>query len=562
MNGATTEPLASTSRPPNSAIMTRTGASQNFLRARRKPHSSATNSISAVPPLGSVLVHHGLRRRARRLARDPVAGGLGLPAAAHRVVPLRTHQVADRDEDGGVEQEEDDRAHDLEQNEAEPRPGAVQGCEQVVGGEPEGDQHEADHDHRRGEDAHRRQVQQEPGQADGGQDPADPQAEAAVGGGAERDVLLEVLVRPGQARARGDGIRLRDRSSYRSRGGSTTRALPGAGVGRRPERLISLRRVAEVARHRQLAGEPGVGGELAAAVEGDGSAGVLGLRPERAAQAAGDRGVARLGAGHLRRGGGRPGVRREHVPPLPRQHRQHRVRDLFNAKPTEHLLCSSKRFPKAAAPGRHEDAQPAPGCGPGAPGKGTRRTGRGGKRMAISRRGGVAGPPTPAREPSAFERHKALTLVLVNLALLAAALGALEVYARLTAGYDIDYYAGAKSPGVHQKPYGPVKINSMGFADDEFDLASTKPRVGYVGDSVNFGVGAGYGYRVSDILKRRFPAFEHWNLGAGVGTGLGATKPVERADMFKLGTVVYLLNLNDLEELRDAFRPGGPHPPL
>src|SRR3954467_15695586 len=111
MNGATTEPLASTSRPPNSAIMTRTGASQSFFRTRRKPHSSATNSISAVPPLGSVLVHHGLRRRARRLARDPVAGGLGLPAAAHRVVPLGLHQEADRDEDRRVEQEEDDRAH-------------------------------------------------------------------------------------------------------------------------------------------------------------------------------------------------------------------------------------------------------------------------------------------------------------------------------------------------------------------------------------------------------------------------------------------------------------------
>jgi hypothetical protein len=39
----------------------------------------------------------------------------------------------------------------------------------------------------------------------------------------------------------------------------------------------------------------------------------------------------------------------------------------FNAKPTEHLLCPSTRFPKAAAPGRHEDAQPAPGCGPGLP---------------------------------------------------------------------------------------------------------------------------------------------------------------------------------------------------
>src|SRR3954469_15293184 len=131
MNGATTEPLASTSRPPNSAIMTRTGASQNFLRARRKPHSSATNSIGAIPPKRSVLVDHGLRRRARRLADDPVAGGLGLPAAGHWGVLLGPHQVADRDEDRAVEQEEDDRAHDLEHDEPEPRPGAVQGGEQV-----------------------------------------------------------------------------------------------------------------------------------------------------------------------------------------------------------------------------------------------------------------------------------------------------------------------------------------------------------------------------------------------------------------------------------------------
>jgi hypothetical protein len=156
---------------------------------------------------------------------------------------------------------------------------------------------------------------------------------------------------------------------------------------------------------------------------------------------------------------------------------------------------------------------------------------------------------------SFFERHKALTLGLVNLSLLVAILGAMEVYVRLTASYDIDYYAGEKTPGDHQKPYGTVRINSLGFADDEFDLASTKPRIGYVGDSVNFGVGAGYGYRVSDILRRRFPAFEHWNLGAGVGTGLGETDAVGRADRFKLNTVVYLLNLNDLEEFDEDLQP-------
>src|SRR3954452_4400535 len=40
-------------------------------------------------------------------------------------------------------------------------------------------------------------------------------------------------------------------------------------------------RVAEVARHVELAGELGIGGELGPAVEGDGPAGVLGQPPER-----------------------------------------------------------------------------------------------------------------------------------------------------------------------------------------------------------------------------------------------------------------------------------------
>src|SRR5919206_3376163 len=107
MNGATTEPLASTSRPPNSAIMIRTGASQNFLRTRMKPHSSARNSIGVPPGSVLVLVDHGLGRGSGRPALDPVAGGVRLAPAAHRVVVPDPHQVADRDEDDRVEQEED-----------------------------------------------------------------------------------------------------------------------------------------------------------------------------------------------------------------------------------------------------------------------------------------------------------------------------------------------------------------------------------------------------------------------------------------------------------------------
>src|SRR3954470_10457074 len=51
-------------------------------------------------------------------------------------------------------------------------------------------------------------------------------------------------------------------------------------------------RVAEVARHVELAGELGIGGELGPAVEGDGPAGVLGQPPERL----GDAGDHRRGA--------------------------------------------------------------------------------------------------------------------------------------------------------------------------------------------------------------------------------------------------------------------------
>src|SRR4051812_7824592 len=43
--------------------------------------------------------------------------------------------------------------------------------------------------------------------------------------------------------------------------------------------------VTEIAHHRQVAGEPGIGGELAAAVEGDRAAGVPGQQPERLADA-------------------------------------------------------------------------------------------------------------------------------------------------------------------------------------------------------------------------------------------------------------------------------------
>ena len=48
MNGATAEPWLSTISPPNSAIITMIGKSQNFLRTRRNIHNSDKKDISSL----------------------------------------------------------------------------------------------------------------------------------------------------------------------------------------------------------------------------------------------------------------------------------------------------------------------------------------------------------------------------------------------------------------------------------------------------------------------------------------------------------------------------------
>src|SRR5665647_2707626 len=92
MNGAITEPLVSTTSPPNTTIMINIGSSQNFFRARINRQSSATKSITHP----SELVFHRLGRRAGRLAHDPVAVGVGLPLQPQQVLAQRAHHEAGR----------------------------------------------------------------------------------------------------------------------------------------------------------------------------------------------------------------------------------------------------------------------------------------------------------------------------------------------------------------------------------------------------------------------------------------------------------------------------------
>jgi hypothetical protein len=119
----------------------------------------------------------------------------------------------------------------------------------------------------------------------------------------------------------------------------------------------------------------------------------------------------------------------------------------------------------------------------------------------------------PQARPRWWECHPRWTILLINVAILSLVLAGSEVFLRFYVPYNPGYYmAFEQKPGIYRFPYGVIRQNSLGFADDEFNLASTKPRVGYVGDSVTEGVGAGSGYRISDLLEAAYPAYEHWTF--------------------------------------------------
>ena len=131
-----------------------------------------------------------------------------------------------------------------------------------------------------------------------------------------------------------------------------------------------------------------------------------------------------------------------------------------------------------------------------------------------------------------------LTLCVFVLALL-------EIGLRTFGSLEIHYYTGTKRPGVHHYPYGDVPINSAGYPDEEYVVTDGKRHIGYVGDSVTYGVGTGYGYRIPDLLQAKLPQYDHW-VFANVGDRLTEKTLVSQVNRFKLNSVIYLMNLNDI----------------
>jgi hypothetical protein len=175
-------------------------------------------------------------------------------------------------------------------------------------------------------------------------------------------------------------------------------------------------------------------------------------------------------------------------------------------------------------------------------------------------RGGDAALRAPG--VSRFERHPRITLALVVVCLFVLLALAAEIGLRFITPYQIDYYTYVTAPNSTQKyPYGEMHINSFGYSDVEWNLADPRPRVGVFGDSVTAGVGAGAGYRYTDLLGQRFPDRVFFNF-AGVGqNGVSGDEVMEDvlalARRFGLKKVVYGMNLNDIlptTEGKDAIQ--------
>lgn len=151
-------------------------------------------------------------------------------------------------------------------------------------------------------------------------------------------------------------------------------------------------------------------------------------------------------------------------------------------------------------------------------------------------------------DPRWFVRRPMLALLVINVAFFAFVLLVAEIGLRMFITYNPGFYTSVRATDTElHHPYGIIKINSHGYPDDEFELSKPR-RVGYFGDSVTYGVGAGYPYRVSELLEAEYPGYEHLNLGGiGLSVSMAEIGHAQRlAQEFGLTDAVYLFNLNDI----------------
>ena len=150
-----------------------------------------------------------------------------------------------------------------------------------------------------------------------------------------------------------------------------------------------------------------------------------------------------------------------------------------------------------------------------------------------------------------------IKIVIINITLLFAGIIILELGIRMFIEYEPGYYTGIQSKdSCIQYPYGEICLNSDGYPDDEFNLKGNKLRIGYFGDSVCYGVAAGRDYRITDLLKKYYTKYEHYNfcyLGENVLSNKTLDNLIKVTDKYNLDQIVYFMNLNDIPPLESEL---------
>jgi hypothetical protein len=134
----------------------------------------------------------------------------------------------------------------------------------------------------------------------------------------------------------------------------------------------------------------------------------------------------------------------------------------------------------------------------------------------------------------------------------------LEIFCRFYVDFNSGYYSSSKknlNNALITHPYGKIPVNKYGFFDEEFRLKEDKQVIAYFGDSVTYGVGAGYPYRFTEYLDEINSKFEHINLSGGLGVSLSNWSLEFEKFLLEnnINRVVYVMNLNDIAPLSNPL---------
>lgn len=167
-------------------------------------------------------------------------------------------------------------------------------------------------------------------------------------------------------------------------------------------------------------------------------------------------------------------------------------------------------------------------------------------------------PPAGTASRRGFvQRHQLGLLIGWTGLLLCLLVLAGEILLRYATAYRIDYYTGETiSNRLIKYPFGDMPFNSNGYPDRDWDSQDSRARVGFWGDSITSGVGAGFGYRFSDLISAARQDRYYMNFGGpgedGIADDAAINKIMRLIERFRLNKVVYDMDLNDILPDKDA----------